>query len=505
MIRIDHNKKAYILKMPPFDLIQSEHFPVNSHTYSEIENRGDGNCFYEAVLDSAQMYLSSTHYLRNKYSSITGQKRPLKDAKQLRQALVQWLDSKNEIMKVPPSRTLVSTNKEWATDDVIQALSYAFDLCIIIHSESDKRWTITTPYFDVSKNKCVNNVIYIRCKGNPTDVSSGYGNHWHYVALKKISTTKAKASKSSKNPSLKKPVAKKSPKKKTTKPKAKAFARGDVLNYLDRHGASVPCVITHVDIDAAELAAGELPSYRVRFEDGQERETVHSRLRKPSTKPKAKTSKSPKKPTLKKQVTKTLPKPSKSPKKPTQNKQVTKTSPQKKAAKPKAKVSKSPKKPALKKQVAKTTPKPSKSPKKPTLKKPVAKTSPKKKAAKPKAKPIKKPTLKKPVNKTTIEKNLPCRNTHVFHRKVDNLYVCTPRKRYSKKSKLMKQVSKTSPNKQKAKASKSSKDPTLKKQLTKRSPNDKATKASKSPDKSTPNNKKYKLEKTIYSCVCKSS
>jgi len=94
-------------------------------------------------------------------------------------------------------------------------------------------------------------------------------------------------------------VAKKSPKKMTTKPKANAFARGDVLNYLDRHGgASVQCV------DTTELAAGELPSYRVQFKNGQERDTVHARLQKPATKPKAKTSKSSKNPSLKKPVVK---------------------------------------------------------------------------------------------------------------------------------------------------------------------------------------------------------
>ena len=168
------------------DLIQSKDFRVLRKSYIEVDNRGDGNCFYDAVLDSAHIHLQPTHLLRKEYSTVLSSQRPTSDQKKLRTSIFNWFKSTKTTNK--QLSNLIRTDKAWATDEIIQFVADIFDICVVLHSESDNQWTMITPQLQLEIKKCVGKAIYLRCKGSPIHgMDGGFGNHYHYVALKEIS------------------------------------------------------------------------------------------------------------------------------------------------------------------------------------------------------------------------------------------------------------------------------------------------------------------------------
>ncbi len=197
------------------DLLNSEHYPnLTTNRYYEVDNIGNGNCLYDSILDCAHFSLPTTHILRSEFPGVISFRRSLRDAVLLRNILVNFVDAiGNTDMDL---RSEIDVDRTWGTDKAIQVISTAFDICIIIHSQSDNTWSIVTPYAQDNISVCPHKTLIIRSKGfvRP-NVSSGFGGY-HYVALihEDIFTNSSDIhqtirAQSVKKPSVKKPSVKK--------------------------------------------------------------------------------------------------------------------------------------------------------------------------------------------------------------------------------------------------------------------------------------------------------
>ena len=167
---------------------------VDEIPFKEIENHGDGNCLYESVLDSAYHWLPSHHILNTYNTGRRSTQRNLLDQKSLRSQLVQFVRAIDDPYMLRSLKKL-SKNKNWGTDREIQVIANCFDICIVLHSESDRTWTVIVPN-NSPVDSCKHGII-IRNKGSYRKGRSHGTSGIHYVALVPKTTKKSKLSQAS--------------------------------------------------------------------------------------------------------------------------------------------------------------------------------------------------------------------------------------------------------------------------------------------------------------------
>ena len=170
-----------------------EEFP--SKRFKVVDNLGDGNCLYDAVLDSARMWnLPPEMDIVRLFPGNISRRRPREHQRLMRKQLVSFLKSKgNEIDKRAIKR--IEKDGEWAFTDEINTISKLYKICIILHSEEDNAWSVSTPDIDI--NECKHYIVIRNLKG-------GIGKYkgLHYVALVPPSSPSSEKTKTIRIPSF---------------------------------------------------------------------------------------------------------------------------------------------------------------------------------------------------------------------------------------------------------------------------------------------------------------
>tara|TARA_B110000008_G_scaffold261574_2_gene283082 strand:+ start:27 stop:743 length:717 start_codon:yes stop_codon:yes gene_type:complete len=161
--------------------------------FAVIENRKNGNCFFEAALDSAKHWLPTHHTLRDSrfFSNTHGSRRPKEDATTVRQHIANYIRAHTS--NTPMTRMLrdhyrrslkiIQKDKEWATTDEMHIFADVFNVLIILNSMPDGgSWTCIVPQGQEIDE--MDHFIILRNLGTARNIHDPQGVAGiHYVAL----------------------------------------------------------------------------------------------------------------------------------------------------------------------------------------------------------------------------------------------------------------------------------------------------------------------------------
>lgn len=183
--------------------------------WKEIDNHADGNCLFEAVLDSANHYLQVDHDLNRLFQGPGGKRRDLAHAQNMRKHLLNFnklcLQNRDqcpeaEIASLEQSNKRLKAKKgiqKWGTTCEIDRIAHQYNIAIIIYTGPDEIWTSSLPRFDPERDEGLsdlNNYIVIANQGQKQSHHSAGVGGTHFVAL--VPTTSQGASSSASFPSL---------------------------------------------------------------------------------------------------------------------------------------------------------------------------------------------------------------------------------------------------------------------------------------------------------------
>ena len=172
---------------------------ITQERLKEIDNHADGDCLLEATLDSAMYWLPKEHALNSSFVMTNpgefGGSRPKEHQRKLRDELTTHIldlltrtQRLNERRKLATDLDLVMEDRAWQTTNMITHISRLYNVCILLHSESDKTWTFATPDDRMGVNECPN-MLVLRNKDRRNFFPGGEWNTdigiagVHYVAL----------------------------------------------------------------------------------------------------------------------------------------------------------------------------------------------------------------------------------------------------------------------------------------------------------------------------------
>jgi hypothetical protein len=160
--------------------------------FQVIDNHADGNCFLEAVLDSAAKNLPSQKFVSNfgQFSNNKlGSKRPKSEAPLLRTLLKdhgeEHVRSQTFIgdhkVRVLKNIKDLTNNKTWLNTDHLQYVADIFKICVWLYDTGVQVWTYVEP-FPVSQ--CGANIIYLIINNKARNYVHGQQrlNGQHFVA-----------------------------------------------------------------------------------------------------------------------------------------------------------------------------------------------------------------------------------------------------------------------------------------------------------------------------------
>ena len=145
--------------------------------FQVIDNRADGNCFLEAILDSAAKNLPSQKFAssfgNHSFSNNSlGSKRPKREAEHLRTLLVEQAKahyrrtvSLSDAVRAQTMSNIqdLRKNKTWLNTDHLQYVADKFEICVWLYDTGLKVWTYVDP-FQISQ--CGANVIFLTINNN---------------------------------------------------------------------------------------------------------------------------------------------------------------------------------------------------------------------------------------------------------------------------------------------------------------------------------------------------
>jgi len=130
---------------------------LHQRHWEEVDNHSDGNCLFEAVLDSANYYLHADHDLNRLFKGNGSLQRPLTHAQDMRKHLSNFNKlclqnkqgfSQSEIASLTRSSKVLTAKKgtaKWGTTDEVNRIAHQYNIAIIIYSEPDQIWTSAVP------------------------------------------------------------------------------------------------------------------------------------------------------------------------------------------------------------------------------------------------------------------------------------------------------------------------------------------------------------------------
>lgn len=163
------------------DLLRGTQFAdISGRVFREVENHADGDCLYEAVLDSARIWLPSDHELRTEFPGHGSEFRDKNDQRKLRGMLLAFLTTNPSSFGLNYEASLkrLQRNREWGTTDELTIIANRFEVCILFHAEQDRIWTVMTPNM-INVNECTSYIVLRNKRSHGSSAVQGR----HFVAL----------------------------------------------------------------------------------------------------------------------------------------------------------------------------------------------------------------------------------------------------------------------------------------------------------------------------------